>query len=60
MIKLLSFKFVIFLITCVLRICGIVGNVEWLTVTGIVLGTHAGMKGLHSVIDKKHEDECGG
>lgn len=61
--KLLSFKFVMFSITTVLRILNYVGNTEWLAVTLAVITGHVGMKGLHSVIDSKDiEDpaECGG
>jgi hypothetical protein len=55
--KLLSFKFAIFVITCVLRIIGVVGNVEWLTVTGMVITGHVGMKALHIT---RNDEECGG
>jgi hypothetical protein len=55
--KILSFKFLIFVITCVLRMCGTVGATEWLTVTCLVLTGHVGMKALHTV---QGNTECGG
>lgn len=59
--SLLSFKFVIFVITCVMRGINAVGNVEWVTVTGMVVTGHVGMKALYM----KHNntttnEECGG
>lgn len=58
--KLISFKFVIFIITCILRVCGVIGNAEWLTVTGLVLGGHVGMKGIHTILNRQmNQGECG-
>lgn len=55
--KLLSFKFVIFAITCVMRCAGAVGSTEWTAVAGMVLAGHCGMKALHL---SKGQEECGG
>ena len=56
--KLLSFKFVIFVITTVLRCCHVIGNGEWLTVTTIVLAGHEGQKGISKFMDRsKLQDE---
>ena len=35
--KMLSIKFVIFIVTTVLRCCGVIGNAEWLTVAMTVI-----------------------
>lgn len=52
--KLLSFKFVIFLITTFLRAFEIIGNVEWLTITSIVLAGHEGQKGLGKYLERRN------
>lgn len=51
--KLLSFKFVIFVIATVLKCFGIIGGGEWLTVTSIVLCGHEGQKGFNKFMDRK-------
>ena len=56
--KLLSFKFVIFVITTVLKCFDIIGGGEWLTVTSIVLCGHEGQKGISKFMDRsKLQDE---
>ena len=35
--KMLSIKFVIFIVATVLRCCGVIGNAEWLTVALTVI-----------------------
>ncbi len=55
--KVLSFKFLMFAITSIFRIKGYIGNPEWITVTMTVICGHIGMKGVHTVMDKK--GECG-
>ena len=35
--KMLSIKFVIFIVATVLRCCGVIGNAEWLTVVLTVI-----------------------
>lgn len=55
--KILSFKFLMFVIASVFRIKGFIGNTEWLTITMTVICGHIGMKGVHTVMDKR--GECG-
>lgn len=50
--KLLSFKFVIFVITTVLRCFDVVGNGEWLTVTTLILAGRETQKGLNTLTKK--------
>jgi hypothetical protein len=64
--SLLSFKFVIFLITCAMRAADRIGGTEWLYVTIVISGGHMGMKVLHmkhnnnvASINNTNE-ECGG
>ena len=51
--KLLSFKFVIFVIATVLKCFDIIGGGEWLAVTTIVLAGHEGQKGFSKFMDRK-------
>ena len=55
--KLLSFKFVIFVIATLLCIFRIISGSEWLTVCAMVLAGHVGMKGLHTVLENGPEGE---
>lgn len=50
--KLLSFKFVIFIIATVLKCFEIIGCGEWLAVTTIVLAGHEGQKGFSKYLDR--------
>lgn len=54
--KLLSFKFVIFIITTILRCVGVIGNAEWLTVTTVVLAGHEGQKSFGKYLDKERKE----
>ncbi len=47
--KLLSFKFVIFLITCLMRMAKFIDGTEWVTVAVVTLAGHVGMKYVHTV-----------
>lgn len=55
--KLLSFKFVIFVITTVLRCFDIIGGGEWLAVTTIVLAGHEGQKGFSKYLERNKDEE---
>ena len=57
--KLLSFKFVMVLITTLLRILGFVGNAEWLTVTTIVITGREISKGINGFTRGKNEEKLG-
>lgn len=50
--KLLSFKFVIFVIATVLKCFDIISGTEWLAVTTIVLAGHEGQKGISKFMDR--------
>lgn len=58
--KLLSFKFVIFVITTVLRCCHVIGNGEWLTVATIVIAGHEGQKGFSKYLERNKDEEMPG
>ena len=55
--KLLSFKFVIFVIATVLKCFDIIGGGEWLTVTSIVLCGHEGQKGFSKYLERNKDEE---
>ena len=57
--KLLSFKFVIFVIATVLRIFGYIGNGEWLTIAIFVIGGHMGMKTFYTIKEGHYEKSDG-
>lgn len=51
--KLLSFKFVMFVITTVLRCFNIIGNAEWLTIATVVIAGHETQKGISKFLGKE-------
>ena len=55
--KLLSFKFVIFVISTFLRVFGFIGNGEWLTIAIFVIGGHVGMKTFYRIREGGYDDE---
>lgn len=55
--KLLSFKFVIFVIATVLKCFDIIGGGEWLAVTTIVLAGHEGQKGFSKYLERNKDEE---
>ena len=57
--KLLSFKFVIFLIATLLKIFGCIGNGEWLTIAIFVIGGHMGMKTFYKIAEGHYEKSDG-
>lgn len=58
--KLLSFKFVIFVIATVLKCFDIIGGGEWLAVTTIVLAGHEGQKGFSKYLERNKDEEMPG
>ena len=54
--KLLSFKFVMFVIATILRIFGFIGNGEWLTIAIFVIGGHVGMKTFYKVREGSYDN----
>lgn len=54
--KVLSFKFLMFVIVTVLKVHNYIGNMEWLTVTMAVICGHIAMKGVHTVVESKGID----
>ena len=55
--KMLSIKFVIFIVTTVLRCCGVIGNAEWLTVALTVIAGREVQKFKDFKYSKKETDE---
>ena len=55
--KLLSVKFVIFIVATVLKCFGIIGGAEWLTVTMVVIAGHEVQKFKDFKFSKKETDE---
>ena len=59
--KMLSIKFVIFIVATVLRCCSVIGNAEWLTVALTVIAGREAQKVLGSrfqVLGRKQDDEA--
>lgn len=55
--KMLSIKFVIFIVATVLRCCGVIGNAEWLTVALTVIAGREVQKFKDFKYSKKETDE---
>lgn len=55
--KMLSIKFVIFIVATVLRCCGVLGNAEWLTVALTVIAGREVQKFKDFKYSKKETDE---
>ena len=55
--KMLSIKFVIFIVSTVLRCCGVIGNAEWLTVALTVIAGREVQKFKDFKYSKKETDE---
>ena len=55
--KLLSVKFVIFIVATVLLCCGVLGGAEWLTVTMAVIAGREVQKFKDFKFSKKETDE---
>ena len=55
--KMLSIKFVIFIVATVLRCCGVIGNAEWLTVALTVIAGREIQKFKDFKFSRKETDE---
>ncbi len=55
--KMLSIKFVIFIVATVLRCCGVIGNAEWLTIALTVIAGREVQKFKDFKYSKKETDE---
>lgn len=55
--KMLSIKFVIFIVATVLRCCGVIGNAEWLTVALTVIAGREIQKFKDFKTSRKVSDE---
>ena len=55
--KMLSIKFVIFIVTTVLRCLGVIGNAEWLTIALTVIAGREVQKFKDFKFSKKETDE---
>ena len=55
--KMLSVKFVIFIVATVLRCCGVIGNAEWLTIALTVIAGREVQKFKDFKYSKKETDE---
>lgn len=55
--KMLSIKFVIFIMATVLRCCGVIGNAEWLTIALTVIAGREVQKFKDFKYPKKETDE---
>ena len=55
--KMLSIKFVIFIVATVLRCCGVIGNAEWLTVALAVIAGREIQKLKDFKFTRKETDE---
>ena len=55
--KMLSIKFVIFIVATVLRCCGVIGNAEWLTVALTVIAGREVQKFKDFKSSRKVSDE---
>ena len=55
--KMLSIKFVIFIVATVLRCCGVIGNAEWLTVALTVIAGREVQKFKDFKYSKKETNE---
>ena len=55
--KMLSIKFVIFIVSTMLRCCGVIGNAEWLTIALTVIAGREVQKFKDFKYSKKETDE---
>lgn len=55
--KMLSIKFVIFIVSTILRCCGVIGNAEWLTIALTVIAGREVQKFKEFKYSKKETDE---
>ena len=55
--KMLSIKFVIFIVATVLRCCSVIGNAEWLTIALTVIAGREVQKFKDFKYSKKETDE---
>ena len=55
--KMLSIKFVIFIVATVLKCCGVIGNAEWLTIALTVIAGREVQKFKDFKYSKKETDE---
>ena len=55
--KMLSIKFVIFIVSPILRCCGVIGNAEWLTIALTVIAGREVQKFKEFKYSKKETDE---
>ena len=55
--KILSIKFVIFIVSTILRCCGVIGNAEWLTIALTVIAGREVQKFKEFKYSKKETDE---
>jgi len=58
--KMLSIKFVIFIVATVLRCCGVIGNAEWLTIALTVIAGREVQKFKDFKYSKKETDDVEG